>query len=1086
VRGTPSAESSAVGHAADSEQVMHARDIRRILLVLLAVLGMVAACPASSMATEADTSVGIVYLGPGSYELRIVGNEVANDIEVEYDNGVMANHSDDEVTVRELAVNGGIQLNDAAFNTCTRPDTITVVCAAGGVGSLASVTEWTINGQAGNDVLRMSGDAHGTDSASANSDYHVSMYGGPGNDTIFGSDGVESIWGDSATFGNVTDGDDTIHDGLGARVADGTTDVILGEGGNDTLVQPALSGSPAADQDLLDLGAGIATISYAARDVDHPVTVQLEDGVSGTPGELDSLYFVEHVIGSQGPDIFQGSASQVAATTFDGVGGDDEFRSGTRVETFNGGAGTDTASWSGRPGPVTVTADGVADDGYGSENDNIAGDVERLVGTTFGDDLGGAATAGCRIFGVDGDDTLRSPAAGCTLEGGDGADQLIGGAGADTMRPGSSTAFGASDELTFGGGYDVVDYATSGIVQVEASAAPIGVAGCGAIGIGGNSALKTVAGDPDPHLEQWIDQPELIQGALGNDRICAGAATSIVGGSGDDRLYGWTGNDMIDGGSGNDTINGQEGSDTLVGGDGNDSLNGGAGSDTVDGGVGNDTVRGGGGSDVIRGGDGDDTLVESFFSTLPGTTGGTEDDAADTLDGGPGNDVVDGRFGDDQIVCGSAGDAITDTGDGVDSIDCSASPVGVSITAGVGIDRVLGSQSADSISAASGIHVDAGAGDDTVVGSAEADSLDGGAGADSISGGGGDDVLAGGDGTDTMHGGDGADAPDGGAGNDAIYGDAGNDALQGASGSDALDGGDGDDVLDGGTGGDSMVGGSGSDTISYASRGAGVSVSAGGGANDGPAGEGDDVGGDVELLVGTPFDDTMSAGGVPSTLTGGDGNDRLTGGGANDVLVGGAGNDVIGGGGGNDSLDAGPGNDSLAGDAGADVLDAGVGTDTLDGGAGADRFLGGAGLDTASYATRSQAVNVTVGARANDGERGEGDDVGSDVETVVGGRGNDVLAGGAGNQQLFGGAGKDKMDGGVGNDRVYGGPGNDTVVGGPGLDQLFGDAGNDVLKSRDASKADKRRREPVDGGAGKDKAQVDPADRRKRVETLLK
>ncbi len=43
--------------------------------------------------------------------------------------------------------------------------------------------------------------------------------------------------------------------------------------------------------------------------------------------------------------------------------------------------------------------------------------------------------------------------------------------------------------------------------------------------------------------------------------------------------------------------------------------------------------------------------------------------------------------------------------------------------------------------------------------------------------------------------------------------------------------------------------------------------------------------------------------------------------------------------------------------------------------------------DTATWSERWNAVNVSIDGQANDGEAGEGDFVGSDVETLVAGTG---------------------------------------------------------------------------------------------------
>ena len=64
---------------------------------------------------------------------------------------------------------------------------------------------------------------------------------------------------------------------------------------------------------------------------------------------------------------------------------------------------------------------------------------------------------------------------------------------------------------------------------------------------------------------------------------------------------------------------------------------------------------------------------------------------------------------------------------------------------------------------------------------------------------------------------------------------------------------------------------------------------------------------------------------------------------------------------------------------------------------------------------------------ADDGEAGEGDNIGTDIEHLVGGAGNDRLFGTAGTNTLNGGAGNDLLDGGAGADYLVGGSGTDTV-----------------------------------------------------------
>jgi Ca2+-binding RTX toxin-like protein len=240
-----------------------------------------------------------------------------------------------------------------------------------------------------------------------------------------------------------------------------------------------------------------------------------------------------------------------------------------------------------------------------------------------------------------------------------------------------------------------------------------------------------------------------------------------------------------------------------------------------------------------------------------------------------------------------------------------------------------------------------------------------------------------------------------------LLGGDGNDGLVGGSGSDTIDGGVGDDGFSGRMGGDTFVGGAGSDFVSYSTRTNPVIVDLDGVADDGESGENDNVGTDVESLVG------------------GSGNDTLVGNSSANSLYGYPGNDTIGGGGGNDYLNGSSGDDTLNGDSGDDLLG---------GYTGADAFNGGPDTDAASYQGRSNAVIADIDGVADDGETGENDNVGTDVENITGGDAGDTLTG----------------DGGA--NRLDGGPGDDTLEGGAGADDVRGDAGADSLRLRDSQR----------------------------------
>jgi Ca2+-binding RTX toxin-like protein len=188
------------------------------------------------------------------------------------------------------------------------------------------------------------------------------------------------------------------------------------------------------------------------------------------------------------------------------------------------------------------------------------------------------------------------------------------------------------------------------------------------------------------------------------------------------------------------------------------------------------------------------------------------------------------------------------------------------------------------------------------------------------------------------------------------------------------------------------------------------------------------------------------------TLTGGDNNDYLEGDSGNDSIDGGAGNDTLTGTNNNDTLIGGIGNDVLFGGNGNDSLVGQAGNDTLDGGIGADFIGGGNNSDTVDYSARlgGSGLNLAISLdnTANDGDTtndANGDNVESDIETVLAGAGNDTLTGSVNN---------DSLDGGAGNDVILGGNGNDTLIGGLGADSLVGGSGTDVFNALDGSGTD--------------------------------
>jgi Ca2+-binding RTX toxin-like protein len=170
--------------------------------------------------------------------------------------------------------------------------------------------------------------------------------------------------------------------------------------------------------------------------------------------------------------------------------------------------------------------------------------------------------------------------------------------------------------------------------------------------LNGSAGSDTIAGFGGDDLLLGGDGNDSIDGGFGNDTIYGGTGTNtLIGNIGDDYLDGSKGtNDVISGGLGNDTAvyptiaqfnnaatDGVENpilnnffatffSGSIVGGAGNDSIFGADGGVTIDGAAGSDSIFGGFGNDSLVGGLGNDTIIGGF--------------GADRITTGPGNDII--------------------------------------------------------------------------------------------------------------------------------------------------------------------------------------------------------------------------------------------------------------------------------------------------------------------------------------------------------------------------------------------------------------------------------------------------------------
>lgn len=409
-------------------------------------------------------------------------------------------------------------------------------------------------------------------------------------------------------------------------------------------------------------------------------------------------------------------------------------------------------------------------------------------------------------------------------------------------------------------------------------------------------------------------------------------------------LDGGEGNDQLFGAAGADTLYGGAGADMLAGADGNDLLDGGAGADTMDGGSGDDTyiaddlsdiasetVVGGTDTVVVRNG-ASVTLGSNIERLIGGSgTGNALDnmmigsDANDRLDGGAGADRLYGGNGDDTYLVDVQNDLVFEfSGGGYDRVTASGSYYLYD-----GIEQLTLTGAADTFAVGNAL----------------------------------DNLLVGGDGGNLLLGGLGKDILEGGAGNDLLFGQDGADSLSGGIGVDYLVGGIGDDLLVGDQSADALYGEDGNDTL-YA-----------------------------DSFVADPYAGVAPIYPAPPEFV-------------TDILVGGAGNDTLhadNGLGDYDLIDGGPGDDIYWVDTGDDLTfeAAGGGTDIVH----ADVRVANAGVylyanvenlvlvGTTAFGVGNALANTMTGSAS--------------ANWLLGGGGNDTLNGKAGGDVLFGEAGAD-------------------------------------------------------------------------------
>jgi Ca2+-binding RTX toxin-like protein len=376
----------------------------------------------------------------------------------------------------------------------------------------------------------------------------------------------------------------------------------------------------------------------------------------------DTLSNFENLTGSANADSLTGSS---ADNSIAGGSGNDTISGGAGNDTLDGGSGNDYASYSDATSGVSVNLNlGTVITSGGGGIDTLTL-IENLIGSDYGDSLGGSGVANI-ISGGGGNDTLTGIGGDDSLDGGDGSDSLSGGTGNDTLTGGAG-----SDTLDGGGDTDSID-GGDGIDTVTYNSAGSAVT----VSLGQTTAQFTgTAGGTD---------------VLANIENLTGSAyaDSLTGSSADNVILGGIAGDTIDGGGGNDTIDGGTGNDTIIWrvGGGSDSVTLGIGTNTLDlegwagGSVTNGTISGawsvalagaiatftrtdaGGAVTVTDWTAGTNSVTDSTTSATQ--TSGSADNVIsgssgnNSIYGGDGNDTIDGGAGNDTIDAGTGNDTV--------------------------------------------------------------------------------------------------------------------------------------------------------------------------------------------------------------------------------------------------------------------------------------------------------------------------------------------------------------------------------------------------------------------------------------------
>jgi uncharacterized delta-60 repeat protein len=227
---------------------------------------------------------------------------------------------------------------------------------------------------------------------------------------------------------------------------------IVGTPGNDTIIVNKLSNGKVSV-------SGVSTQFTPGSGTGQFKTINVNAGNGNNFVQINNnvVYTASTIQAGSGADTLTGGAGN---DSLGGGGGNDTLDGEGGADTLFGDSGTDLANYSYRTDNLTITLDGVNNDGAAGEHDNV--ECEEVI-TGSGNDS---------IVGSSGDDFLSGGAGADTLLGEDGNDVLTGSAGLDSMLGGAGDDFiqaqNQDADTLNGGGAPGLDFASLDSIDVPA------------------------------------------------------------------------------------------------------------------------------------------------------------------------------------------------------------------------------------------------------------------------------------------------------------------------------------------------------------------------------------------------------------------------------------------------------------------------------------------------------------------------------------------------------------------------------------------------------------------------------------------